>query len=275
MAIGQLSTTQKFTSTGNSTTAKTGTITVPAGDRRYMLMFVSRGYCNDATSVFPSSITVGGQTVNAQTTEKESFGSGANSGSILYVANESTIAAMSGGAFTITYDSTLATSYEISVMVIFLQDVDQSAGVVDSGSLDSNDLYFATRGVELTTTAGDYCLCFGDQRADQTANSLYTGMTALDTLTASAGGDQSAKSDQRVDYIVATGSATTAAMDFGNTEMGGAHCVAFTEDEGASGSTGTLAASLEPVTAALTGTYSGPATAVPVVMNHRRIMGMS
>jgi hypothetical protein len=198
-----------------------------------MLMFVSRGYVNDDVSVFPSSVTVGGETVNAETAEGESFSTGVNSGSILYVANESTIAAMSGGSFTITYDLTLALAYEISVMVIFLQDVDQTAGVVDSGKLDSDDLYNAVRGVNLTTTSGDLCLCFGDMRADQTANSLYTGMTALDTLTASAGGDQTAKSDQRVDYIVASGASTTCAMTFGNTEIGAAHCVAFTEDEGA------------------------------------------
>lgn len=231
--IGQLGTTQKFTSAGNSTTAKTGTITVPSGDRRAMLLFASRGYVNDATSIFPASITVGGQTVSAETAEVESYTTGANSGSILYVADESTIDAMSGGAFTITYDSTLSLAYEISVMVIFLEDVDQTAGVVDSGQLGSDDLYFATRGVELTTTSGDLCFCFGDQKADATANSLYTGMTALDTLTAAAGGDQATKSDQRVDYVVASGAATTCAMTFGDTEIGGAHCVAFTEDEGA------------------------------------------
>lgn len=234
MAIGQLGSTQAFVATGNSTTAKTGTISVESGSRRYMLVFVSRGYVNDANSIFPTSITVGGQTVNAITTEAESGGGGGNnSGSIVYGANEATIAAMSGGAFTITYDVTLATSYEISVSVVFLGDVDQTAGVVDSDQVGTTG---SPKSRTLTTTSGDLCFGFGDQRGDQTANSLGTGMTAFDTLAPSSA--SLSKSSQRIDTITASGASTTVQMVMGSSEIGALHAVAFTEDTGGGGGGG-------------------------------------
>lgn len=234
MAIGQIGTAQKFTSTGNSTTAKTGTISVESGSRRAMLLFASRGYVNDANSIFPASITVGGQTVNAATAEGEALGNN-NTGSRLYWANEATIAAMSGGAFTITYDVTLAIAYEITVTVIFLGDVDQTAGLVANG-VDPGSTHGGSASVTLTTTSGDYCLGFGDQRADTTANSLGSGMTAVDTTTASSAASE--KSDQRIDRITASGSSTDVLMTMGSSEMGALHAVAFTEDTGGGGGGG-------------------------------------
>lgn len=226
MAIGQLGTTQKFTSTGNSTTAKTGTITVESGSRRYMYLFVSRGYVNDATSIFPASITVGGQSVSALTTETEASGAATNSGSILYAANESTIAAMSGGAFTITYDSTLAAAYEVPVTVMFYGDVNQT--LVATGQAAS-----PTETVVLATQSGDYCLAFGDQRGDQTANALYPGigMSAIGTTDSST--NDLTESNQRYDYVTASTTSTTVGIAMGNAEIGALHAVAMREDTGA------------------------------------------
>lgn len=250
MARQQIGSTVKITSTGNATTGKSGTATPPAGSRRAGLFLFSRGYVNDIAAVFPASFPMGGQTVSALTPEKYSLSPGYNSSSRLYVVGESTIAAMSDGDFAMTYVEELAAAYEISVMVLWYQDVDQTHLGTIFGHLDSNDFYASVRGAELATAAGDLLLCFGDQRASNTANSLYTGMTALDTLAASAGDDD--KSTQRVDYIVASGTPTTAAMTFGDTETGGAHVVSLREDLG-----------------------GGGGLSIPVAMHLRRTMGMS
>lgn len=234
MALSQLGSTQKFTSSGNSTTAKTGTITVESGSRRVMLMFASRGYVNDVTSLFPASVTVGGQTVNAATAEGEALGS-ANTGSRLYWANESTIAAMSDGSFTITYDSTLGSAFEITVTVIFLQDVDQTAGLVDNG-VDPGSAHGGSASVTLTTTSGDWCLGFGDNRGDDSLNTLGSGMTALDTTSPSSSAAE--KSGQRIDTITASGASTDVLMTMSSSEGGSLHAVAFTEDTGGGGGGG-------------------------------------
>lgn len=201
-----------------------------------MLAFPSRGYQNDTVTIFPTSITVGGQTVNALTSETEASGSAGNTGSILYECGESVIAAMGDGskAFTLTYTETLQAAYEVPMTFVFMQDVDQTAGVVDSDQIANAG---ASASLSLTTVAGDWCLGFGDMRGDLTVNSLGSGMTAVDTTASS--GNLAEESNQRIDRITASGTSTSVQMGFpGSSEQGALHAVVYREDTGGGGGGG-------------------------------------
>lgn len=227
MSIGVLGTPHGTNSTGNSTTARTGTYAAPAGSRRLGFICVSRGYCNGATSVFPSTMTWGGQSISMLTTEVEAFGP-SNCGSALYMATESQIAAMSGGAYTITYDTSIPGTAQVTVQIVVLGDCDQTLADTDqvAGS-------YSSMSVALTTTSGDLCLGFFAERGDQGDLTLGSGMTSV--LTTNASSSNNEYSSQRTDSITASGASTTVQCSGDAGGLTTMHAVAITEDTGGGG----------------------------------------
>lgn len=215
----------KAIATGNSTTAKTWTYspTYPS------LIVAARGYVNDVSGIFPTSLTWGAQSISRIQVATGYVGSGTNVELALYWADSSDIAAMSGGSGTITYNSTLAIAYEVPLGVIEIEDASDT--IVDSGFVDGE---YVTRDITLTTAAGNLCFMICAERGDQGGLTTAAGMTDWDGLDSSSNGLSEA--NVKIDYIVASGASTVVAIDGDADEISCSIGVAIADGGGGGGS---------------------------------------
>lgn len=211
-------------STGNSTTAKTWTYS----PTKPSLVIAARGYVNDAAGIFPTSMTWGGQSVSRVAVATGYVGIGTQVEVAIYWANATTVAAMSGGAGTITYTTTLATDYKIGLGIIEIEEAADS--IADSGIVDGA---YSSRDITLTTVAGDICFMICAERGDQGGLTTASGMTDWDDLAAPA--SDLGEVNVNIDLKVATGTSTTVAIDGDGDELSCSIGVAFRQAVGGGG----------------------------------------
>jgi hypothetical protein len=216
---------------GLSTTAKTWTYDATTAGVPHLVV-LAKGDCNGEADVFPSTITWGGQTIS-RVAQADTYWFVEIAA---YYADSTDVGAMSGGAGTATYNTTLAASYEIQVAIIELDTSDDT--IVDSGAEGFD--YVNDMTIDLTTVSGDLCLMCATQRADQTALSLDTGMTALGTVAASS--SDAAKTTLRFDTKTATTTSTSVSVGGGVDEQHAVLGIALREAAGGGSSIAPLAA---------------------------------
>lgn len=219
-----------YFSTSTSGTTLSGTYAISAGSRRGAFVCVGRGSVGGDTNTWPTTMTYGGQTLSR--VDRNYGWSKDEAEGAMYFADEADIAAMSDGNYSVSFVSSLAGGGDIGVVIIAVQDMDQSAGIADSTSSGENTGGSAIS-LTLTTTSGDLCFILGFMRGDAGTLSLGTGMTAQ-TAWASAD-DTAGQVDMRIDKITASGASTDAKMSSTNDYSVGAIAWAITEDTGGGG----------------------------------------
>jgi len=139
------------------------TQTVSAGSNRIAFILCGGGYRNGKTdSVWPATLTWGGQTINRGLTHSDN-----NADAACYVAYESDIAALSSGSGSITLDETGALGTEgYVVSILVYEDVNQTLADSDS-VLDGTSR-------TLTTTSGDICMGAAMCRGSETPTTTDT-----------------------------------------------------------------------------------------------------
>jgi hypothetical protein len=177
------------------------TLTEVAGSNRYLVIEIAHGSLS-TTPIIPTTITVGGETLDVIEQESNPASEGSNDAHIgVAVASEAQIAAMTFSAGEANWSITFLqdNDHKANVRAYWHEDYDQTAGVVDSGvsGQTSNN-----RTVSLTVAVGDIVIGLGAIRANATISSTDTVRgAALDA----SGAGTSTWPESLVSELTATG----------------------------------------------------------------------
>ena len=201
MAASVLQTYSNPTGVSGTTSTLTWDYTPPAGSNRLALVILARGYNDGSLDSFPATGTWGGQTINRTS---QLFEGWAGNGELaVYVVTEATIAAMSGGAGSITMPDPSVGNATYQTSIVVFQDAVQT--------ISSSNLGAASGSATLAITAGsdDLVVSVANCRGDGSLT-LPAGYTSVLDVPGSYGGIE------QTDVLVATiaGPQTQALMTF-------------------------------------------------------------
>ncbi len=199
---------------GNSTTQKVGTW-LPADAGQAFLLF-ARGYLNGANGVFPPTLDWDGEIIGRILVADDA----SNIGCAVYRATEAQVAALTTGAITLDYLTTLATNYQISVLGFIVENgAEALVATVAEGS--TGDMSVALNG----TSAGDFCISIGAERGDQ--GGLASAIAPIAAVAPT--GASLTQCYLRADSVVATGDPTVVGYTDAAAELGVIGAVAIAD----------------------------------------------